>query len=674
MQTNSSPVTQLAPDGGLVFGCDYNPEQWDEATWAEDVRLMREAGVNLVAINIFGWAELQPDADTFAFDRLDAVMDLLSANGIGVNLGTGTSSPPPWLTTAHPEILPVTADGATRWPGGRQAWCPSSPVFRSSALRLVEEIARRYGSHPALRLWHVSNELGCHNALCYCDTSADAFRRWLQDRYPTLDALNAAWGTAFWSQRYSAWEQILPPRTPHATPNPTQVLDFRRFSSDELLGHYRAETAVLRALSSIPVTTNFMVTAHIRTQNYWQWAPEMDVIANDHYPDHRLDDPVQEIAFAADLTRGLARSRPWLLMEHATSAVNWQPRNIAKAPGELLRNSLAHLARGADGLCFFQWRASLQGSEKFHSAMLPHAGTDSKIWREVTELGDALGRLREVAGSTVTARAAVVFSWEAWWACDGDSHPSSDLRYLEQVHALYGALWDAGITADFLPPDGDFSAYDLVLVPALYLVTDDDAARLTDYVRQGGTAVISFFSGIVDENERVRPGGYPGAFRDLLGVRVEEFHPLAAGRQLALSNGTSAELWSEALRTTTAEAVLTITDGHLSGTPAVTRNSFGNGTAWYLGTALGKETLLEVLSDAARSAGIPASGTRGVETIERVSGDRTYLFLINHTTQDHKHRVTGTELVTGTDVADVVVVPAGSVRVVRTIPTGKEAN
>lgn len=674
MPTNTSPITQLAPNGDLVFGCDYNPEQWDEATWLEDVRLMREAGVNLVAINIFGWAELQPDAHTFVFDRLDAIMDLLAENGIGVNLGTGTASPPPWLTAAHPEILPVTVDGGTRWPGGRQAWCPSSPVFRSSAIQLVEEIARRYSGHPALRLWHVSNELGCHNALCYCDTSAAAFRRWLQDRYVTLDALNAAWGTAFWSQRYSAWEQVIPPRTPHATPNPTQTLDFQRFSSDELLDHYRAEAAVLRAAGTVPVTTNFMVTAHIRTQNYWQWAPEMDLIANDHYLDHRLEDPVQELSLAADLTRGLAGNRPWILMEHATSAVNWQPHNIAKAPGEMLRNSLVHLARGADGLCFFQWRASLQGSEKFHSAMLPHAGTDSKIWNEVIELGATLGRLREVAGSTVRARAAVVFSWEAWWACDSDSHPSADLRYLDQVHALYGALWDAGITADFLPPDGDFTAYDLVLVPALYLVTDDDARRLSDYVRQGGTAVVSFFSGIVDENERVRPGGYPGAFRDLLGIRVEEFHPLAPGQQLPLSNGTTATLWSEALRTTDAEAVLTITGGHLTGTPAVTRNSFADGTAWYLGTSLSKETLLEVISDAARSAGIPAAGTRGVEIVERIAGDRRYLFFINHTSHDYKHRVTGTELVLGTEVADVVVIPAGAVRVIRTDSTGKEAN
>lgn len=674
MPTNTSPITDLAPHGGLVFGCDYNPEQWDAETWAEDVRLMRELGVNLVAINIFGWAELQPGPATFTFDRLDAVMDLLGENGIGVNLGTGTASPPPWLTTAYPEVLPVTADGSTRWPGGRQAWCPSSPVFRAHAIRLVEEVARRYSAHPALRLWHVSNELGCHNALCYCNHSAAAFRRWLQARYVTLDALNAAWGTTFWSQRYSAWEQVLPPRTPHATPNPTQSLDFRRFSSDELLDYYRAEAATLRTHSTVPVTTNFMITAHIRTQNYWQWASNMDVIANDHYPDHRLIDPVQEIALAADLTRGLARNRPWILMEHATSAVNWQPRNIAKAPGELLRNSLTHLARGADGLCFFQWRASLQGSEKFHSAMLPHAGTDSKIWREVSELGATLDRLREVAGSTVSARVALVFSWEAWWACDADSHPSSDVRYLDQVHALYGALWDAGITADFLPPDGDFSNYDLVLVPALYLVSDNDAARLTDYVRRGGNVVVSFFSGIVDENERVRPGGYPGAFRELLGVRVEEFHPLPAGQRLSLSNGTTAALWSEDLRTTGADSVLSITDGHLAGTPAVTRNAFGDGTAWYLGTSLGKETLLEVVSDAARHAGIPTTGSRGVEAVERVAGDSRYLFFINHTTQDYKHRVTGTELVLGTAVADVVVVPAGAVRVVRTDSPGKEAN
>lgn len=664
---HSTTVAGLSGTGQLVYGCDYNPEQWDASVWDEDVRLMKEAGVNLVAVNIFGWADLEPEQGVFRFENLDAVMDLLAENGIGVNLGTGTSSTPAWLTTAHPEALPRMADGTNRWPGGRQAFCPSSPIYRERAVALVEQVSARYGSHPALRLWHVSNELGCHNSLCYCDVSAEVFRGWLRARYETLDSLNAAWGTAFWSQRYSAWEQILPPRLTLSATNPTQTLDFNRFSSDELLAHYSAEEAVLRRNSDAPITTNFMVAAHIRNQDYWTWAPEMDVIANDHYVDHRLNSPLAELAFAADTTRGLAQGRPWLLMEHSTGAVNWQPRNIAKGPGEMLRTSLTHLARGADGLCFFQWRASLQGSEKFHSAMIPHAGTDSQIWRDAVDLGSSLGKLREIAGTTVHADVALVFSWEAWWAHDQESHPSSDVRYIEQVQAAHKALWDAGLTVDVVAPGADLSAYKLAVVPNLYLVRDDHAAVISDFVAGGGSAFITFFSGIVDENERVRPGGYPGAFRELLGIRSEEFFPLDPAHPLTLDNGSLASLWSEAIRLTTAEAMLSFATGHHVGSPAVTRNRFGAGEAWYAGTVLDGGVLKDLLLRAAVTAGVRIPDVQsGLESVTRRGSGHEYVFLINHSTEDRKHRVSGVELLTSEAVADVVVVPAGAVRVVRT--------
>lgn len=667
MSPSETSVIELSGNGKLVYGCDYNPEQWDSGVWQEDVRLMKEAGVNLVAINIFGWAELETSPGTYSFERLDEILELLHGNGIGVNLGTGTSSTPAWLTALHPEILPVSASGTRAWPGGRQAWCPSSPTYREYALRLVDVVSRRYGSHPGVRLWHVSNELGCHNALCYCDVSASAFRRWLADRYLTLEALNDAWGTTFWSQRYSDWQQVLPPRVTVSTRNPTQVLDFHRFSSDELLHYYRSEAEVVRRHSTVPVTTNFMVTAHIRNQDYWSWAPHMDVIANDHYLDHRLGSPHAELAFAADATRGLSQGRPWILMEHSTSAVNWQPRNIAKGPGEMHRNSLAHLARGADGLCFFQWRASIQGSEKFHSAMLPHAGTDSRIWREVVELGAILAKLSEVGGTRVRAEAALIFSWEAWWAHDQESHPSSDVLYLDQVHAAYKALWERGITVDVVPPGADLSGYKLAVVPGLYLVRDQDAANVSEFVRNGGHAIVTFFSGIVDENEKVRAGGYPGAFRELLGIRTEEFFPLLPGEELALDNGSKASAWTEALRLDGAEARITVTEGHLAGTAAVTRNRHGSGEAWYIGTVLDPATLHDVVADAAAGAGIAVlDSSEGLETVVRSGVDNSYLFLINHSDAEHKYSAQGHELIVGEDVSGTVVIPPGAVRVVRT--------
>ncbi|TFB99243.1 MULTISPECIES: beta-galactosidase [unclassified Cryobacterium] len=667
VQNEAASAVPFAHDG-IAYGCDYNPEQWGPETWAEDMRLMRAAGVDLVAINIFGWSHIEPRPGEYDFANLDTIIELLHANGIRVNLGTGTSSPPPWLTTLHPEILPETEDGSIRYPGGRQAWCPSSPVFREHALALVEKVAERYGRHPAIALWHVSNELGCHNALCYDEDSTLAFRRWLQARYGTIAALNAAWGTSFWSQHYGDWSEILTPRLTLSSRNPGQVLDFHRFSSDELLDYYRSERDVIRRHSAVPVTTNFMVTAHIRNLDYWQWAPEVDVVANDHYLDHRLGDPVTELSFAADLTRGLAGGAPWLLMEQATGAVNWQPHNLAKAPGELTRNSLTHVARGADAVCFFQWRASLQGSEKFHSALVPHAGTDTELWREVVDLGAILDRLGDIAGTRVIADAAIVFSWEAWWAGDGESRPSQSVEYLGQMHAAYTALHRLGITVDVIAPDADLSGYRLVVVPTLYLVTDADAAGLADYVANGGHALVTFFSGIVDEDDRVRPGGYPGAFREMLGIRVEEFSPLLPGRTLSLDSGAAAGLWTERLRLDGATAVASYRDGPLPGVPAITRNGFGRGTAWYLATALEPDALRWVMRTVAQAARVTALGPESdgtIEVVRRADATHSYLFVINHGHAEIEIAASGHELVTDAAVDRIVRVPAGAVRVIR---------
>lgn len=662
-------VTRAFVQSGIEFGCDYNPEQWSPDVWHEDVALMREAGVTLVAINVFGWAHIEPRPGEFDFEALDQVVELLSQNGIGINLGTGTSSPPPWLTTLHPEILPVAEDGTTRWPGGRQAWCPSSPVFREYALRLTTEVARRYGSHPSVRLWHLSNELGCHNALCYCDVSARSFRRWLARRYETIGALNAAWGTSFWSQRYGSFDEILPPRATISSRNPGQVLDFARFSSDEVLSYYLAEADIVRAESDRPVTTNFMVTAHIKTMDYWRWAEHVDIVANDHYLDHRLSNPELELSFAADLTRGLAQGAPWLLMEQAPGAVNWQPRNLAKAPGQMLRDSLTHLARGADGVCFFQWRASAQGSEKFHSAMLPHAGTDSETWREVLELGELLGDLQGVVGSRVAADVAMVFSWEAWWVTDLESRPSRDVEYLDQVHRLYDALRQAGITVDMVAPGSDLSPYRLVIVGALSLVRDSEADVIADYVASGGTAVISYFSGIVDENDRVRLGGYPGAFRELLGISTDEFFPLDADEVVTLDDGSRACIWSERIRLRGAQVVSAFTSGTLAGWPAVTHHAHGAGAAWYLGTSLDGDSLERLVRRIAEESDV---ATRAVgespdlDVVRRVSTDVEFTFAINHGDDDARVHATGWELVRGEAAEGVVVVPAGEVRVIRT--------
>lgn len=662
-----SPTPSLPP---LAYGGDYNPEQWPVATHEEDALLMGEAGVTLVTLGVFSWALIEPRDGEFDFGWFDEVLARMHAAGISVDLATATASPPPWLSTKHPEMLPVDRSGNRLWPGGRQAFCPSSPVYREYALRLCRAMAERYAEHPAVCLWHVSNELGAHTAHCYCDVSADAFRTWLQARYGDVGTLNQAWGTAFWSQRYDSFAEVLPPRAAPTFPNPTQQLDFRRFSSDELLANFVAERDVLHEIApGVPVTTNFMVMQLVRDMDYWSWAQELDVISNDHYPLASDPDNRRELAFCADLTRGLAGGRPWLLMEQASSAVNWQPRNVAKRPGELLRNSLQHVARGADAVLFFQWRASRAGAEKFHSALVPHAGTDTRLWREVVELGGLLERLQELNGSIVMGhRVAMIFDWQAWWATELDSHPSADVTYLDRAHDLHRSLTAFGVGVDFVAPGADLDGYDLVVVPTLYSVTDAAAVTITDAARGGATVLITYFSGIVDEHDHVRLGGYPGAFRDLLGVRVEEFTPLREGVSVTLDDDTTCDVWTEELLLEGAEAVASYVDGPVPGRPAITRHEVEKGQAWYVACRLdpdGTDGLVERVLVAA-GIDIAAWATPDLELVRRGDEEgRRWTFAINHGDSTLRLELDGYDLVTRRETSGRIDLPGGAVAVVR---------
>ena len=650
----------------LAYGGDYNAEQWPEAVWAEDVRLMREAGVTMVTVGVFSWALLEPSEGSFEFGWMDRVLDGLHDAGILVDLATPTASPPPWFSRAHPSSLPVTRDGQRLGIGARESFCPSSPDYRRAAVRIAGALAERYGDHPALALWHVHNEYGAHVGPCYCEASAEAFRSWLRARYGTLGALNDAWGTAVWGQRYHAWGEVTAPVRAPMPVNPSQQLDFMRFSSAEYLECFRRERDVLREHTpNIPVTTNFMATT-CRHIDYWAWSDEVDIVTNDHYliaedPDNHL-----HLAMTADLTRGLAGRRPWLLLEHSTGAVNWQRRNLAKAPGEMRRNSLSHIGRGSDGAMFFQWRASRFGAEKFHSAMVPHAGTDSRLWREVVALGADVAALAEVKGSVVRADVAVVWDWEAWWALELEFRPTSDVRYLERVRAFYAALWQAKATVDFVAPTADLARYRLVAIPSLYAVSEAAAPNLTAYVEDGGRLVVSFFSGIVDEHDSIPPGPHPGALRDLLGLQIEEFHPLAAGDPVALDDGLQGDVWSERVVLRGARALRTFADGPDAGEPAVTRHDRGRGSAYYVATRLevdGLRALLDPLLDEAGVARerVPAP----VEAVRREHDGRAHLFLFNHGDEAVEVAASGVDLLDGSSFDGTVTLEPGGVRVLR---------
>ncbi len=664
------------PDNGVAYGGDYNPEQWPRSTWDEDVELMRRAGVTFVTLGVFSWSWLEPKAGVYEFEWLDTIMDKLAAAGIAVDLATATAAPPVWLSQEHPDTLPVDREGHVLGQGSRQAWCPSSTTFRDHAVALTAQMARRYHDHPALAMWHVSNEYGCHNVPCYCDRCAAAFRTWLQARHGTLEALNDSWGTAFWSQRYTDWEHVLPPRATPTINNPTQVLDYTRFQSDQLLAQHDAELAVLRELSpGVPVTTNFMTMTGFRHLDYHSWASHVDVVSTDHYRVDALPDPTAELSLSAAITRGVAGGRPWMLMEHSTSAVNWQPVNPAKPAGQLLRDSLSHVAHGADTVGYFQWRASRAGAEKYHSAMLPHAGPDTRRFAEVSRLGEILGRMPDLLGSRVEARVAVLWDYEAQWAAGGPALPSEALDYPDAALAVHRALRDLHVTADVVHPGADLEGYDVVVVPTLYLVRDEHATAVADAAARGAHVVVTYFSGIVDEHDHIRLGGYPGAFRDLLGVRCQEFSPLRVGEQVRLDDGTTGTVWSEDLDAVDCEVLARYADGPLDGGPAMTRRRVaGGGSATYVSTLLDDEGWRRLLDGLRAEAGIDrvAEASPGVELVRR-SGDRgSWLFAINHGDTTAEVTASGHDVVADAPVEGRVALAAGGVAVIRETGTERD--
>ncbi|MFF2371132.1 beta-galactosidase [Agromyces sp. NPDC058110] len=663
----------------MHYGADYNPEQWPEEVWPDDVARMREAGVTMVSLGIFSWARIQPREGEFDFAWLDRVLDLLHEGGIAVDLATATASPPPWASAAYPELLPRDENGAVYWPGSRQQFAPSSPVYRRLAGELVSAVAERYAQHPAVVMWHVNNEYGCHVHADYSDAARDAFRRWLADRYGDVDALNRAWGTDFWSQRYGSFDEVFPPRKAPYSRNPGQMLDFRRFTSDMLLECYLMERDLIRAAGAAqPITTNFM--GAFKPADYERWAPHLDVISDDCYPDPNDPEAFRAAAFQRDLVRSFKPETPWLLMEQATNALNWRASNAPKAPGQMAALSAQAIGRGADGILFFQWRQSRAGAEKFHSAMLPHAGTDTRTWREVTALGASLAALPELpAPARGDARVAIVFDWENWWAVEASDHPMNGIDYVAVVQRWYRALHRRHVQVDLVPAARVDDRYDLVLAPLLGLVREADAAALTAFVEGGGHLLAGPYVDVVDEHDRFRDGGFLTQLGGVFGVRLEDFGALVApdapdhapGERFAPFGGplggagsgepssvaeSTGTLLAEEIHVTDAAVEASFVGGRLTGRPALTRRAHGDGSARYLATVpdeRGAQAVVDHLLSIAGVAPVVADLPEHVEVARR--GE--VVTAINHGDVAERVPLAGVDLVSGATVDGVELAP-----------------
>ena len=633
----------------IWYGGDYNPDQWPEEVWDDDVRLMKKAGVNLVSVGIFSWAKIETSEGVYDFDWLDRIISKLGEAGIAVDLASATASPPMWLTQAHPEVLWKDYRGDVCQPGARQHWRPTSPVFREYALKLCRAMAEHYKDNPYVVAWHVSNEYGCHNRFDYSEDAERAFQKWCEERYGTIDAVNDAWGTAFWAQRMNDFTEIVPPRFigDGNFMNPGKLLDFKRFSSDALKAFYVAERDALAEITpDLPLTTNFMVSATGSVLDYDDWGREVDFVSNDHYfipGEAHLD----ELAFSASLVDGIARKDPWFLMEHSTSAVNWRPVNYRKEPGQLVRDSLVHVAMGADAVCYFQWRQSKAGAEKFHSAMVPHTGEDSTVFRDVCELGADLNTLADnglLGTKLAKSRVAVVFDYESEWATEHTATPTQKVHHVDEPLQWFRALADHGVTADVVPVSSNWDEYEVVVLPSVYILSEETTRRVRDYVANGGRLIVTYYTGLSDEKDHVWLGGYPGSIRDVVGVRVEEFMPMGddfpgvPGR-LGLSNGAVAHDIADVIGSVDRSATVleTFRDDPwtgMDGAPAIVANTFGEGRSVYVGARLGRDGIAKSLPEILESLGMAETGENDsrVLRVEREGSDGSrFVFSFNRT-------------------------------------------
>ncbi|MGI5213465.1 beta-galactosidase [Plantactinospora sp. CA-290183] len=656
--------TGLPATAKIPFGGDYNPEQWPEEVWTDDYRLFDAAGIDTVTLGVFTWALTQPAPDVYDFSTLDRIVGRAGAEGRSICLATGTGAHPPWLARAFPEVTRTDFEGRRHRYGQRHNSCPSSPAFRRLSTEVARRIAARYAGNSAVVAWHVGNEYG---GACYCDLCAAGFRTWLRRRYGTLDALNAAWYTTFWSHTFTAWEEIEPPsaltehwRGPNHTAFQGITLDYLRFMSDAMLANFRDEKAAIRESSDLPVTTNFM--GMYRPIDYHRWAAHLDFVSWDNYPPD--DRSPAWMALAHDLMRGSADGQPFWLMEQTPSYTASRDVNPLKRPGVMRLWSWQAVAHGADSVLFFQMRASRGACEKYHGAVIGHAGrADTRVFREVAALGAELARLGgAVLGARTPARVALLFDWDSWWALEISDGPSRLVRYQQVVLAYHRALWDAGADVDVVGVTAELSRYDVVVAPALHMLKGDLPQRLEAVAARGGSVVTTFLSGRVDEHDNAFLMDVPGPLAPLMGIRIDEWDARepAVVNPVRLTAGTDevevgSRLVFELVIPQGAEVVGTYRADFYAGTPAVTRHTFGAGHGWYVAAGLDQEGVSWVVRRILDQHDLlgPYPDVPELETAVRVAPDGSRLrFLLNHGAQPvtvPAHRA-GSDLLSGDGV------------------------
>lgn len=626
----------------ILYGGDYNPEQWPEDTWNDDIKVFKQADINSATVNVFSWALLEPAEGQYNFSILDKIIETLSAAGFKIVLATSTAAMPAWMFKKYPDVARVDYQGRRHVFGQRHNFCPSSPNYQRLAQKLVAKLAERYSDNPHIVAWHINNEYGGN---CYCENCQKAFQKWLQQKYQTLDRLNQAWNNNVWSHTIYHWDEIVVPNELGDAWGPegshTIVaglsLDYLRFQSAALQDLYRMEKRTIEKYDDhTPIMTNFHSTPN-KMIDYQAWAGDQDIIAYDSYPAY--DQPAYQPAFLYDLMRSL-KHQPFMLMESTPSQVNWQPYSPLKRPGQVRATEFQAVAHGADTVQYFQLKQAIGGSEKFHGAVISHSQrTDTRAFQEVAHIGHDLKRLSsKILGSQTPAKVGIIFDWNNFWSYEYVAGISQDLDYVGSVLDYYRQFYERHIPTDVISVDDDFSQYDLIVAPVLYMVKKGLAEKINDYVAAGGHFLTTYMSGMVNESDNVYTGGYPGPLSKVLGIWVEETDAMTPGKTTQVvyeKDGLAADghylcdlihLTSNHVR-----AVAKYGTEFYAGVPAITENQYGQGTAWYVGSRIDHDGLSHLMDEVLQVTGVSGLITTptDLEITKRVKDGHEIYFVLN---------------------------------------------
>lgn len=591
----------------MKLGVCYYPEHWPPERWSVDAQQMRKAGISIIRVGEFAWTLMEPAPETYSWDWLDQAIETMTAEGHEVVLCTPTAAPPAWLIHTHPEILPVDEEGRRRRFGSRRHYCPNNPTFRTHTKRIVTALAERYGEHPHVLGWQIDNEFGCYFARCYCPVCVRDFQAWLKKKYQTLDALNEAWGTVFWSQTYNRWKQIEPPNLTVAEPNPSHVLDYYRFSSDSWVAYQQLQIGTLRGTVSKDQFITHNIIGSLTTLDYHDLARNLDFISWDSYPTgyaetegqnlyspseipprfaHDLGDPFITGFFHA-LTHGLKQA-PYWVMEHQTGAINWSVYNTGVRPGALRLWTWQAAASGAEAVVYFRWRASRFGLEQHHAGLRRHNGSADTGYADLLKIKPERQRLEDFTALPLETSIGIILDYSTLWAIEMQPHRKG-FAYLKHLFLFYRACKTLGIEPDIISPKVDLSRYKVLLVPSLFLIDEPMAKRLDDFAARGGTVLFSLRSGFKDINNLVTKQPLPGVLRTLVGAKIAHWHALPPKVKYSLQSEIpnllpEATFWAEALDPDARTKVLASYESMpFEGLAAITEKTHGKGKVLYAG-------------------------------------------------------------------------------------------